>query len=92
MGAIGIEPMTPAMSTRYSNQLSYAPGRLKVYQFRPICEARDVFNLQMVFANHGVPRSRRWTGDAVIRGFRHSQVEHSLKPKAHRLHITVQGW
>ena len=25
MGATGIEPVTPAMSTRYSNQLSYAP-------------------------------------------------------------------
>ncbi len=27
LGAIRIELMTPAMSTRYSNQLSYAPAR-----------------------------------------------------------------
>ena len=26
MGATGLEPVTPSMSRKYSNQLSYAPG------------------------------------------------------------------
>jgi hypothetical protein len=42
--------------------------------------ALRVLNLQMVSANHGIPRPLEGAGDAVIRGFRHLQVEYSSRP------------
>ncbi len=44
----------------------------------------------MVSANHGIPRPLRGAGDAVIRGFRHLQAEHSsLQSIEHAMHAST---